>query len=74
VRGLRFCSPAAASSRRPDAAYESEPAPQDDLGYLSDVPLLYLVILVVGVPLSAAAAGWFVAGREPPAIARPVME
>jgi putative ABC transport system permease protein len=47
---------------------------QDDLGYLSDVPLLYLVILVVGVPLTAAAAGWLVAGREPPAIARPVIE
>jgi putative ABC transport system permease protein len=47
---------------------------QEDLGYLSDVPLLYLVILVVGVPLTAAAAGWLVAGREPPAIARPVIE
>jgi putative ABC transport system permease protein len=47
---------------------------QDDLGYLSDVPLLYLVILVAGVPLIAAAAGWLVAGREPPAIARPVIE
>jgi putative ABC transport system permease protein len=47
---------------------------QDDLGYLSDVPLLYLVILVAGVPLIAAAAGWLVAGREPPALARPVIE
>ena len=47
---------------------------QDDLGYLSDVPLLYLLVLVVGVPLTAAAAGWLVAGREPPAIARPVIE
>jgi putative ABC transport system permease protein len=47
---------------------------QDDLRYLSDVPLLYLVILVAGVPLIAAAAGWLVAGREPPALARPVIE
>ncbi len=46
----------------------------DDLGYLSDVPFLYLGLAVVGVPLAAAAAGWLVAGREPPAIARPVFE
>jgi hypothetical protein len=30
--------------------------------------------MVVGVPLAAAAAGWLLAGREPPTIARPVME
>ena len=30
----------------------------DDLGYLSDVPVLYLALAVVGVPLAAAAAGW----------------
>jgi putative ABC transport system permease protein len=46
----------------------------DDLGSLSDVHVLYLVLAVVGVPLCAAAAGWLVAGREPPAIARPVIE
>ncbi len=46
----------------------------DDLGYLSDVPVLYLVLAIVGVPLCAAAAGWLVAGREPPAIARPVID
>jgi putative ABC transport system permease protein len=46
----------------------------DDLGYLSDVPFLYLALAVVGVPLAAAAAGWLVAGREPPAIARAVIE
>jgi hypothetical protein len=28
----------------------------------------------VGIPLAAAAAGWLLAGREPPAIARPVIE
>src|SRR5215207_1366641 len=46
----------------------------DDLGYLSHLPLLYLALAVVGVPLAATAAGWLLAGREPPAIARPVIE
>jgi putative ABC transport system permease protein len=46
----------------------------DDLGYLRHVPILYLAVAVVGVPLAAAAAGWILAGREPPAIARPVIE
>jgi putative ABC transport system permease protein len=46
----------------------------DDLGYLSHVPLGYLALAVVGVPLAAAAAGWLLAGREPPAIARAAME
>jgi putative ABC transport system permease protein len=46
----------------------------DDLGYLKDVPVLYLVLAVVGVPLAATAAGWLLAGREPPAIARTVIE
>ena len=46
----------------------------DDLGYLSDVPVLYLALALLGVPVAAAAAGWLVAGREPSAIARPVLE
>jgi putative ABC transport system permease protein len=46
----------------------------DDLGYLSHVPVLYLALAVVGVPLAATAAGWLVAGREPPAIARRAIE
>jgi putative ABC transport system permease protein len=46
----------------------------DDLGYLGEVPLLYLGLLIVGVPLAAAAAGWLLAGRQPPTIARPVIE
>jgi len=46
----------------------------DDLGYLSDVPFLYLGLAILGVPLVAVAAGWLVAGREPSAIARPVLE
>jgi putative ABC transport system permease protein len=46
----------------------------DDLGYLSHVPVIYLGVAIVGIPLAAAAAGWLVAGREPPAVARPVLE
>jgi putative ABC transport system permease protein len=46
----------------------------DDLGYLSGIPVLSLVVIVVGVPLLATAAGWLLAGREPPAVARPVIE
>jgi putative ABC transport system permease protein len=46
----------------------------DDLGYLSHVPFMYLALAVLGVPLAAAAASWLLAGREPPAIARTVIE
>ena len=46
----------------------------DDLGHLSDVPLSYLAVAVVGVPLAAGATGWLLAGREPPTIARSVIE
>jgi putative ABC transport system permease protein len=45
----------------------------DDLGYLG-VPVVPLVVIVVGIPLAAAAAGWLLAGRQPPAIARPAIE
>jgi putative ABC transport system permease protein len=46
----------------------------DDLGYLAEVPVLYLALTLLGVPLLATAAGWLLAGREPPAIARRVIE
>ena len=46
----------------------------DKLGYLSHVPIVYLALAVVGVPLAATAAGWLVASREPPAIARRAIE
>jgi len=46
----------------------------DDLGYLARIPVLYLVLMVVGVPWAAIAAGGLLAGREPPAIARPAIE
>ncbi|HEV2903300.1 MAG TPA: hypothetical protein VGW30_08580, partial [Gaiellaceae bacterium] len=46
----------------------------DKLDYLGRIPVLYLVLMVVGIPLAATAAGWLLAGREPPAIARPAIE
>jgi putative ABC transport system permease protein len=46
----------------------------DDLGHLSDVPVLHLAVAVIGVPLAAASAGWLLAGREPPAVARTAIE
>jgi putative ABC transport system permease protein len=46
----------------------------DHLGYLSHVPVLHLVLAAIGVPVAAIAAGWLLAGREPPAIARAVIE
>jgi putative ABC transport system permease protein len=46
----------------------------DDLGYLARIPVLYLVLIVIGVPWAAIAAGWLLSGREPPAIARPAMD
>jgi putative ABC transport system permease protein len=46
----------------------------DDLGYLSDVPVGYLACAVIGVPLAATVSGWLLAGREPPAIARSVID
>jgi putative ABC transport system permease protein len=39
-----------------------------------DVPLSDVLILLLGLPLIAAAAGWLLAGREPPLIARQPME
>jgi putative ABC transport system permease protein len=40
------------------------------LGALGRVPVVHLLVIVVGLPLIAAACGWLLAGREPPAVAR----
>jgi putative ABC transport system permease protein len=40
------------------------------LSALSAVPVTNLVILLIGMPLLAAAGGWLFAGREPPALGR----
>ncbi len=45
-----------------------------DLSTLSRVPLLYLAITVLGVPVAAALTGWTLAGRKPPSIAHRVLE
>jgi putative ABC transport system permease protein len=45
-----------------------------NLGTLSRVPLLYLAITVLGVPVAAALTGWILTGRKPPPIARRVLE
>ncbi len=45
-----------------------------DLSTLSRVPLLYLAITVLGVPVAAALTGWTLAGRNPPTITRRVLE
>jgi putative ABC transport system permease protein len=38
------------------------------------VPTTSLLLILVGMPLAAAAAGWLLAGREPAALARQPME
>ncbi|HEV8218999.1 MAG TPA: FtsX-like permease family protein [Streptosporangiaceae bacterium] len=49
-------------------------SPNDGLSALASVPVWNLVIIVAGLPLAAAAAGWLLAGREPAAIARRPIE
>ena len=46
----------------------------DGLSSLSNVPVQNLLIILVGMPLIAAAAGWRLAGREPAAIAHQPIE
>ena len=46
----------------------------DGLSELSNIPLRNLLIIVVGMPLVAAAAGWLLAGREPAAIGHQPLE
>ncbi|MDQ1394784.1 MAG: putative transport system permease protein [Acidimicrobiaceae bacterium] len=44
------------------------------LGDLANVPVAHLAVILVGVPLVATLAGWLLAGREPPPLARPAFE
>jgi putative ABC transport system permease protein len=46
----------------------------DGLSSLSNVPVQNLLIILVGMPLIAAAAGWLLAGHEPAAIAHQPIE
>ena len=44
------------------------------LSSLSNVPAESLLLVLVGMPLIAAAGGWLLAGREPTAIAHQPLE
>ncbi len=46
----------------------------DGLSELTSVPTTSLLLILVGMPLAAAVAGWLLAGREPAAIAHQPME
>jgi putative ABC transport system permease protein len=45
-----------------------------DISALGRVPLLDLALIVIAVPVTAALAGWVVAGRQPLSIARQVLD
>jgi putative ABC transport system permease protein len=47
---------------------------RSDLGTLSHVPVLYLAITILGVPVAAALTGWILAGRQPPSISRQALD
>ena len=47
---------------------------QDDLAALGRVPVAHLAVTVVALPVTAAAVGWLLAGREPSAMARQPLE
>jgi putative ABC transport system permease protein len=47
---------------------------RSDLYTMASVPVGSLAVIVLGLPLAAAAGGWLFAGRQPPAIARQPME
>jgi putative ABC transport system permease protein len=57
-----------------DAYFALAAGHRSDLAVLSRVPLLYLAITILGVPVAAALTGWILAGRKPPSIARRVLE
>ena len=44
------------------------------LAPLGNIPVANLLVILIGIPLVAVAAGWLVAGREPPVIARQPIE
>jgi putative ABC transport system permease protein len=46
----------------------------DGLSELTSVPTTSLLLILVGMPLAAAVAGWLLAGREPAAMARQPLE
>jgi putative ABC transport system permease protein len=47
---------------------------RSDLTPLGHVPITNLIIIIVGLPVIAAAAGWLLAGRQPPGLAQQPLE
>ena len=47
---------------------------RNDLGALGRVPVAHLAVTVVALPVTAAAVGWLLAGREPATLARQPLE
>ena len=45
-----------------------------DLQSLGAVPYIELAVTAIGVPVIAAAAGWLLAGSEPPSLARRALD
>jgi putative ABC transport system permease protein len=45
-----------------------------DLEALTPVPIVYLGVILVGLPLLAAGAAWLLAGREPVSLARSLLD
>jgi putative ABC transport system permease protein len=45
-----------------------------DLEALGRVPVAHLAAIIVGLPVTAAAVGWLLAGREPSTLARQPLE
>jgi putative ABC transport system permease protein len=46
----------------------------DGLSSLTSIPVTNLLVILVGMPLAAAALGWLLAGREPASMARQPLE
>ena len=47
---------------------------QDHLGPLASIPVLYLAVVVIGLPIMAGAVAWLLGGREPPTLARQTLD
>jgi putative ABC transport system permease protein len=46
----------------------------DDLGRLTPIPVVNLLVVVLGLPIVASSVAWLVGGREPAAIARRALD
>jgi putative ABC transport system permease protein len=63
----RVAAPPSAALLGSGAAYLALAAGhRSDISVLSRVPVLDLAIILAGVPVAAALAGWVLAGRRPP--------